>query len=86
MARTKDKLVPSSWPQLEPIVIYPRIGLLDWSLLVVRGKQNQEEREEKFNKAIKNIKKELYRTRRVIGHGRNKSIGSSTSGPLSPST
>jgi hypothetical protein len=85
VARTQEKLVPGSWPQLEPIVIHPGIGLPEWSSLVVRGKHDQEEREETFNKAIENVKKELHRTRRVLGHGRNESIGSSTSGPPSPS-
>ena len=47
----------------------------------MRGKHDQEEREEKLNKA----KKELHRTRRVRGHGRNESTGSLTSGPPSPS-
>jgi hypothetical protein len=78
VARAQDKLVPGSWPQLEPIVIHPGIVLPEWSSLVVRGKHDQEEREEKYKKAIEYMKKELHRTRRVLGHGRNESTGSST--------
>lgn len=63
--------MPGSWLELEPIVIHYEIGLLEWSLLVVvRGKHDQEEREENFNKAIENVRKELHRTRHVLGHGR----------------
>ena len=65
------------------IVIYPGIGLPEWSSPVVRGKHYQE-REEKINQAIENVK-ELHRTKRVLGHSRNDSTGSSISGPPSPS-
>ncbi|KAH9203223.1 hypothetical protein DL95DRAFT_452068 [Leptodontidium sp. 2 PMI_412] len=85
VARTQEKLLPGSWPQVEPIVIHPGIGLPEWSPLVVRGRHDQEEREENFKKAIQNMKKELQRTRRVPGHGRNESTGSSSSGQPSPS-
>ncbi|KAH7374080.1 hypothetical protein BKA64DRAFT_714899 [Cadophora sp. MPI-SDFR-AT-0126] len=85
VARTQEKLLPGSWPEVEPIVIHPGIGLPEWSPLVVRGKDDQEEIAEKLKKAIENMKKELHRTRRVSGHGRNESTGSLVSGPSSPS-
>ncbi|KAG9239931.1 hypothetical protein BJ878DRAFT_337252 [Calycina marina] len=86
VARTQEKLMPGSWPQVEPIVIHPGIGLPEWSPLVVRGKHDQEERAEKLNKAIENMKKELHRSRRGSGNGRNESTGNLASRLPSPST
>lgn len=81
VARTQGKRLPGSWPEVEPIVIHPGIGLPEWSPLVVRGKHDQEEKAEK----LKNMKKELHRSRRVSGHGRTESTGSLASAPPSPS-
>jgi hypothetical protein len=53
--------------------------------LVVRGKKVQKEKIDYISKAVETAKKELYNTRRVLGHGRRESIGSSTSGLSSTS-
>jgi hypothetical protein len=45
----------------------------------------QEEKKEFLSKAIENAKKEMHSTRRLPGHGRRDSMGSTTSGPPSPS-
>lgn len=81
--RIQDKLPPGSWPNSEPTVIHPGVGLPEWSPLVVRGKVDQEEKEDYINKAMANARKEA--SRRVLGHGRRASRGSSTTGPPSPS-
>lgn len=85
IAQTQEKRLPGSWPEIEPIVIHPGRGLPEWSSLVVRGKQDQDETTEKLKKAIENVKKDLHRSRRVSGHGRTESTGSLASGPPSPS-
>jgi hypothetical protein len=51
----------------------------------VRGKEEQEERNEYLSKAIEIAMKELNSNRRLIGHGRRESMGSSTAVPSSPS-
>ncbi|KAH6725016.1 hypothetical protein BKA61DRAFT_567549 [Leptodontidium sp. MPI-SDFR-AT-0119] len=81
--RIQDRLPPGSWPNSEPTVIHPGVGLPEWSPLVVRGKVGQEEKEDYINKAMVNARKEA--SRRVLGHGRRASRGSSTTGPPSPS-
>ncbi|KAL5330685.1 hypothetical protein ACEPPN_000204 [Leptodophora sp. 'Broadleaf-Isolate-01'] len=83
VARTQEKLLLGSCPQVEPIVIHPGKGLPEWSPLVMCGKHDQEEREERLNKAIENVK-ELRRSSLVSGHGRNESTGSLASGLLNP--
>ena len=77
---TQDTLVPGSWPELEEIVIHPGIGLPEWSPLVVRGKRDVEEEEEK----VKSLRKEHHKSKRGPGQSRNGSIVSPTSGPSSP--
>ncbi|KAG9238091.1 hypothetical protein BJ875DRAFT_492718 [Amylocarpus encephaloides] len=79
---------PGSWPPpQEPDVtcIHPGKGLPEWSSLVGRGKAEQEERDDFVTKAIENAKQQ-HKTKREAGYGRRDSRGSSTSGPLSPST
>lgn len=79
-----DRGLPGSWPlESDLTYIHPGVRLPEWSSLVVRGKNEQEERKEYLIKALENAKKELHSTRR--GHGRRESRGSSISLPLSPS-
>jgi hypothetical protein len=83
---------PGSWspefdqaPCTVETCIHPGIGLPEWSSLVVRGKEEQEERNEYLSKALENAKKQLHSNRRLTGLGRRDSMGSSTSVPSSPS-
>jgi hypothetical protein len=83
---------PGSWPpesnqasRTIETCIHPGKGLPEWSSLVVRGKKVQEEKIDYISKAVETAKKELHSTRRVSGHGRRESIGSSTSGLSSAS-
>jgi hypothetical protein len=83
---------PGSWPQVSDQLprtietyIHPGRGLPECSPLVVRGKAEQEEKNEFLSKALENAKKEMHSSRRLPGHGRRDSMGSSTSGPPSPS-
>ncbi|KAL5318074.1 hypothetical protein ACEPPN_015178 [Leptodophora sp. 'Broadleaf-Isolate-01'] len=82
-ARIQEDLPPGSFPNFEPTVIYPGVGLPEWSSLVVRGKAYQEEREDYISEALANVMKEA--NMRASGHRRRASRGSSTSGPPSPS-
>lgn len=81
--RIQDKLPPGSWPTSEPTVIHPGAGLPEWSSLVVRGKVDQEEKEDYIKETMANAWKQA--SRHVSGHGRRASRGSSTTGPQSPS-
>ncbi|KAH6668368.1 hypothetical protein B0J14DRAFT_658287 [Halenospora varia] len=75
-----DRGLPGSWPPESDLTcIHPGVGLPEWSSLVVRGKDEQEEKKEYLIKALENAKKELHSTRRALGHGRRESRGSSTS-------
>jgi hypothetical protein len=83
---------PGSWPpesdhapRTIETCIHPGIGLPEWSSLVVRGKEEQEERNEYLAKALENAMKELNSNKRLTGHGRKESMGSSTAVPSSPS-
>jgi hypothetical protein len=83
---------PGSWPpesdqgpRTIETCIHPGIGLPEWSPLVVRGKEEQEGKDEYISKALENAKKELKSNRRFTGHGRRESIGSLASTPSSPS-
>ena len=77
---------PGGWPP-EPnqasrtieTCIHPGKGLPEWSSLVVRGKKAQEEKDDYISKALETARKEMHSTRRVSGHGRRESTGSSTS-------
>jgi hypothetical protein len=87
-----DTSPPGSWPQVSDQLprtietcIHPGRGLPECSPLVVRGKAEQEERNDYLSKALENAKKEMHSTRRLTGHGRRDSMGSSTSGLPSPS-
>lgn len=81
---------PGSWlsesdqaPRTTETCIHPGMGLPEWSSLVVRGKEEQEERKDYLLKALEDAKKNL--NRRLTGHGRRESMRSSTSVPSSPS-
>ncbi|KAI9651697.1 MAG: hypothetical protein M1829_002566 [Trizodia sp. TS-e1964] len=77
---------PGSWPVdlkqapcAKETCIHPGRGLPEWSPLVVRGQKMQEEKIDFISKALETAKKELHSTRRVSGHSRRGSIGSSIS-------
>jgi len=82
-ARIQEDLPPGSFPNFEPTVIHPGVGLPEWSSLVVRGKAYQQEREDYFNEVVANAMKEA--SMRASGYRRRASRGSSTAGPPSPS-
>ena len=50
--------------------IHPGRGLPEWSLLVVRGKQEREEQKDFLVKAMENAKKEAHSNRRIVEHSR----------------
>jgi len=82
LARIQEDLPPGSFPNFEPTVIHPGVGLPEWSSLVVRGKACQQEREDYFNEVVANAMKEAS----MLASGyRRASRGSSTAGPPSPS-
>jgi hypothetical protein len=56
------------------------IGLPEWSPLVVRGKEDQEERKDYLMKIIENAK-EMHTTRHILEHSRRESLNS-ISGPV----
>jgi hypothetical protein len=63
--------------------IHPGRGLPECSPLVVRGKEEQNERTDYLSKVIEDAKKKLHSTRGMSGYRRD-SMASSTSEPLSP--
>jgi hypothetical protein len=65
--------------------IYPGRGLPEWSPLVVRGKQEQEEKTEYLSKVLEDAKKILHSPGGISGYRRD-SMTSSTTVPLSPTT
>lgn len=85
-----DKKLPGSWPPesghapltIETCTIHPGIGLPQWAPLVVRGKVEEEERKDYLAKALEDANKQLHSNRRIAGHGRRESMGSSAAGPL----
>lgn len=84
MARIQGKTMPGSWSDSDLAVIHPGVGLPEWSPLVVRGKSNQEEREDFLNKAMETARQQAINMH-VSRHGRRSSRDSSTTGPPSPS-
>jgi hypothetical protein len=70
-------------PRTIETYIHPGRGLPECSPLAVRGKEEQEERTDYLSQALEDAKKKLHSTRGISGHRRD-SMGSSTSGPLSP--
>lgn len=88
----QDARPPGSWaPEFDQpsrtveTCIHHGLGLPEWSSLVVRGKQEQEGRDEYISQVLENAKGELRGGGRLTGHGRKASTGSSTSVPSSPS-
>ena len=76
----QDKGPPGSWPtDSDHICIHPGLGLPEWSPLVVRGKDDQEEKNEFIANMMENAMKELNSSKRGIGHTRRLSRGSSVS-------
>ena len=78
---------PGSWPRESDqapytieTCIHPGRGLPEFSALVVRGREDQEERNDYLSKVIEDAKKKLHSTRRTLGHSRRESMASSTSG------
>jgi hypothetical protein len=69
-------------PRTIETYIHPGRGLPECSPLIVRGKEEQEERADYLSKALEDAKKKLH-TRGIPGHRRD-SVASSTSGSLSP--
>lgn len=66
--------LPGSWPQgsdYAPVTvetcIHPGSGLPQWSPLIVRGKDEEEERKEYLARALDDAKKELHSNRRKSG-------------------
>jgi len=83
--------LPGSWPQdSEPLPstietsIHFGEGLPESSPLVVRGKEEQEEIDAFISEMYEKAKKDV-RSRRIPGQSRRESMGSSISGPPSPS-
>ena len=83
----RDKDPPGSWPQesdQEPqtidTCIHPGRGLPESSSLVIRGKEELDERNDVISKAIETAKKSFHTTRRSSGQGRRPSMESPTSG------
>jgi hypothetical protein len=82
-----DKGPPGGWPRdseqtprsMETCT-HPGSGLPEWSPLVVRGKEEQEERNTYILNALETAKGALHTTRHTSGHGRTGSKGSSTLG------
>jgi hypothetical protein len=84
--------LPGSWPSESDqghrrieTCIHAGVGLPEWSPLVVRGKEEQEQRSEYLSKVIETAKKQLHSNRRNTGHGRTDSMGSVASASSSPS-
>ena len=78
---------PGSWPRESDqaprtieTCIHPGRGLPECSALVLRGREDQEERNDYLSKVIEDAKKKLHNTRRISGHGRRESMASSTFG------
>jgi hypothetical protein len=87
-----DTDLPGSWPkESEPLprttetIIHPGKGLPESSLLVVRGKEVQKEKNDYLLRGLEDLKKGMHSIGHNPGHNRRESMGSSTSGPPSPS-
>lgn len=83
-----SKGLPGGWPGDSELVprtietcIHPGRGLPEWSPLVVRGKEEQEQQKVYLLNILETAKREF---RRTSGHGRAGSKGSLTLGPSSP--
>jgi hypothetical protein len=62
--------------------IHPGRGLPEWSSLVVRGKEEREERKDYLMKTIiENAKKQAHSNRRILEHSRRASINSTSGAP-----
>lgn len=77
--------LPGSWPlesdhtpRTLETCIHPGSGLPQWSPLVVRGKEEEEERNDYLQKVLEDAKKELHINRRTAGHSRRESMAGST--------
>lgn len=92
--------LPGSWPgesdawesaprktTTRETCIHPGIGLPEWSALVERGRQEQEETDEFLLKVVEDAKKHLHSTRQQTEQRRRESMGSLTTSsvPSSPS-
>ncbi len=82
---------PGSWPEAEQeprmieTCIHTGTGLPEWSALVVKGKQEEQERKEYLSEAMQRAKNDLIAKNTRNGwHSRSGSMVGSVSGPPSP--